>query len=407
MIGLIKNNYKSGLDALTKKMIKYFNEDLINEVILASRLYGGMEGLMEYFVKYDSKRKNLMRNKPKMDPSKDYEQLTVEVQKILPYLSTIRKENTTKYYDSVFEDLYESLKLLQKYQRSNTKNPKLEEEFLNLFGSDGNLLSKMKKTNLPFSDNLVSLQEEMRDLFTPTETETKLEDYLNKEKDESGKIKKEISEDDSSLLSDIKKLINKSSPDLSDVDKELIDKYKVLTKEKLKKVQDFGLSPEEIKERNKNLRDYNKNQKELKEYLKLSPEERKEFDSKQKSQNTWKDLKEKIKKDYDDFWSKMDEAQRNKWLEENKLTEDYAKWLNEYGESIKKKEDKPKKETKPKEKKKKDEIDVEKIKQLQEKLKNKKSSYIIENIEKIAEKSPDSLVRSELESILRLFKTYI
>lgn len=391
MVGLVKKHHKEGLRGITKQMVKYFNKDLINEVILASRKYGGVPGLLEYFSDYVEKSKNLKKNMPKMDPALEYESLTKYVNNIIPFLRKVRDEDAKGYYNSVFEDLFDTLKIIQKYQRSNKKNPEIEAEIINLLGSDGKLMSKIRKTRLPMVNDLVNLQKEMFNLFKPKETEMTLEEYTQK-KDDTGRVPREKNKQDNELLKDLKKMINDAKEDLSDDEKELAKKYRTKFKEKQKEIKDMDLTKEEIRERNKKFKEYKK-------MLKMDPIEKEQYlKNKQKEDQDKKEWEEYEKEFNEDLkeWVKLTDSEKKKW--EEAYGKEYTDELEKVSKQKSKKKDK---------KKDKKEIDVDQIKRLQEEMKNKKSSYIIESVSKLASKSPNKLVQAELNSILRTLKNYI
>jgi hypothetical protein len=394
----IIENKEAGLQGVIKNLRKFYNETLINEILLAARYYGGIDGLVEYFSDYDIKRKNLRLYGQEFDTPSDIKGITKVTNDIRSFLNDLKKEHKTNYIGSIYEDLEEVVDIIQKYQRSKIRNLEFENELLNLFGVDGKLLKRLRKTKLPFVTDVEKLVGELQSFFSSSQ---KFEVPLQEA--QKNKNKKKQESDDSDYLKSIKKIINESSDDLSEEDEKISEKFFQTYKENLNKLKNMDLSEQEILQRKKEFEDYKSKDKKLKEWLKMTPEERLKADEETSLAN----FKKRVIDDYNKYWSKMSPTERDEWVKKNNLPNSYVQALNNYGAQLAAKSiPTTKKKTGPKKQvvlSPEEQAALENLKQ-KKMEKQVKSSYVIEKIEKTSSKIRDPLISAELYDIAKELK---
>lgn len=304
ILKVIKEKYKAGLDGIINPLKKLFNGDLINSLVLAYRKYQGVEGLVDFLKHYDTKKDQLSKSTPYIKLPANLDEILSPTEEILDFLKEIKSVHSADYKNSFFEYTEDILKLLLKYVRNREKITLFEELFTEVFitgvsGDDAGVVSQWSELRYPdIYNKLKKIRTPVSILFKNPENK-KVEDVLEHlESVGRGERKMvELDEDESNpYVRDIAKLIN-NIVYVSEDDKELMKEIKNVDKGIVKDVTEKDLSEEEIKEKRKKYRDYQKKIKEKEEQEKfelMSPKE--QLDYKLQKKNKEKE-KEEAKKE--------------------------------------------------------------------------------------------------------------
>lgn len=369
VLGVIKENYKKGLDGIINPINKLFSGDIINTLVMAYRKYGGLEGLVDFLENYDTMYDKLQKRPPMMKLPSNIGEIKAPANAVLESLQEIKDDHPSDYRGSFFEFTENAIDLLLKYIYNGEKIPEFERLFAEMFFSgmvgeipkdklpegvsaDDGIMSQWQALKYPEIYNKIkSMKNDIVYMFEkPQDKNWKdVRDHLHS----VGKGEKKMVEEhesDGKYLREIKKMINNPRY-ITDEDKELIKEMKDEQKETERKIFDKGLSEKEIIEKRKKYKEFQKNLKQKDEEKKfdlMSPKEQAEY---------------KIQKK----------------LKENQKEEDKNK----------KKEEREKKK--------------------EEKKDTKKSSNLplFSRIESLSNKSQNPLVRAELGAILDTLKTVL
>jgi len=132
LINLIKKQKIQDVAELIKKLKNLFNMDLINELLLASKTYGGMPGILEYLHDYKNKKRHLKQGPAIIHPRSEMPDLSTPTKEIIETINKIKELKPRNYYDSYFKYTEDVLDLLNQYQRGHERVPEIENELLGL-----------------------------------------------------------------------------------------------------------------------------------------------------------------------------------------------------------------------------------------------------------------------------------
>jgi len=270
ILDIFKSNSKASLSSILDTLRKDFNKKiieeklsdkdkkereqkfngLINELVAGSKKVNkgevNREGVMNYLSDYETHKKEISEVHPALKSTQVHAIIDDAARKIIKYLDKV----DTAYHETYSKDTFHKfthkvISSLQKYMRGQEKDVALEHKYLELIhGGDKypGLIGGWRKLDVPLIvKSLDDIKESMRNMVR-RKTLTKKE------------IDEKVKDD-----SEVGKMIEK--PFILDVvtdiyDKDLTKNMKKDHKEEIAKIRDMGLTPDQIKDRNKKFKEH-------------------------------------------------------------------------------------------------------------------------------------------------------